>query len=1554
MKCYVFNGVTLTEAELYSKIKSELQNNPNLKNLKYAIFNIQEDTEKLIDEAHKKYNQPNSVGVHSFINMEHNLRQEDGSIAPRYLSPSYNLENRIINSIKKVKEENPNITTDEEARQEVLRQIAEEEGISDVGTLMHELFSIAVKARIDHGGQGCSSVEFLDALKQTKDKILNSKEYTDASGKHHNSLKTIMESNTPGGIDIDTIMSIIKKTCEDVEAAIFNGRDPRTKYKSEYEVATDELIGDITDEQGNPIKNVRGIIDLLIINPDGSVEVVDFKIASRPYNDWYAAKQADADYQLATYRQILAAHGINGNKVTLEVFPVYFPLGKMNQMKAEPVQNRTGVNTGSFSKYLDWDSGIYTKKIKQLIATKIVPLAYDDIDLDSKVSENIKSILGEYDLSNGEIKKATREEIIKSIWTSKIKDKVYYNVIDRVTGKRIAHPDKNYIIEAIDKMLPKLNSLYGQQVSTLLKEIKQFQATNNEKKEFELLNSSKNANIDIFNVLNGAFGKYCNSNYQTIEIPELLDLGILVFQNKSTGLVSVVRVTDKNIRTEITVCGNSTVLGKFASNFETSKMKLIQPLSSSIGNIQMIETMSAINTVAPLLQQCKIDTIELVNPQIGQREIGDLNTLKDNFKFLTGRASIDYNFDSILYTADTWEVMQNTLSTIIGEEGIDNDLRQIVSKVDTDTYTIQQKVSLIERCMQALENRYSQLRYTNFKDKRTFNTPQEKVYLILSMALLYYKDTPVQYDGKLSQWSFHFEEIIRLLGCPFLSQYKGTLNNGFKAVGFLQGLDMSTPADMPSQNLSALYQYWLISFQHIRKACLDSATYVNKITVDYFNRHGVSKTQRAVLNTSNVWENFIEKDQDGKYTKELRIINPAKLENKEDSLFLNQMLWEIQKYILPSITEEQRKWHYEEHSKEIDHLAPVLEAKDSGKYYYLPLRRATTFDRMRHLRDSGGLVGGLKKVWDNLQDDYDPRQLHTSAQKVMNSEFGEVTEMFNQYKISERARNRILESENVYDFEVDLNLLAIDVAFQNCRKQYFDEVLTHASAMATVFHYLNETTDQNFDAQLENLDDESKVMLKNEVAFKPELHDAAKAIGVAKRLNSLIVLGMRPLQFVKEITFGQFTNYSRAWALKGSGQSVSAASVFKANMLVWGLQVAGWMKSSIGDADLASFTLTQMLNKTYGIANEDLNMISKNNSLSRTGLKHGFSKYMYIFNSAPDFFNRMSLFTAKMIEDGCFDAHSIDKEGNLVYDIKKDKRFDKLVKLGLNSDSTNSEYLKQKSLYRAMVNQFMKEGFTKEDGSALDPMSENLYLPRAYTGKETLALKEVSDMAYGFYDHEAKSLNDHKFFGLVFKQFMAFWTAKVKLWTQAPGSITTRGKFVQVYENGKPVFVKYSEDANGKIVTEYTTENPNGDLEPLTQWEGEYVEGLIYSLGYTLRDIFTLKWSNIVGNPQRIGNLKLALHDILVGLILYNILRLIFSGGTGKTKDMEPIERTLVRAMQDTGPQGMWGLSIVPSFVSTFENLKTDIPNLFTEDPDVAGFLSRRFGAVKDITWSAQ
>jgi len=50
-------------------------------------------------------------------------------------------------------------------------------------------------------------------------------------------------------------------------------------------------------------------------------------------------------------------------------------------------------------------------------------------------------------------------------------------------------------------------------------------------------------------------------------------------------------------------------------------------------------------------------------------------------------------------------------------------------------------------------------------------------------------------------------------------------------------------------------------------------------------------------------------------------------------------------------------------------------------------------------------------------------------------------------------------------------------------------------------------------------------------------------------------------------------------------------------------------------------------------------------------------KAMFRFASRPDYYNRLTIFGAQMRGDGCFDAHSI-KDGKLVYDWTKDKRFD--------------------------------------------------------------------------------------------------------------------------------------------------------------------------------------------------------------------------------------------------------------------------------------------------------
>jgi hypothetical protein len=62
---------------------------------------------------------------------------------------------------------------------------------------------------------------------------------------------------------------------------------------------------------------------------------------------------------------------------------------------------------------------------------------------------------------------------------------------------------------------------------------------------------------------------------------------------------------------------------------------------------------------------------------------------------------------------------------------------------------------------------------------------------------------------------------------------------------------------------------------------------------------------------------------------------------------------------------------------------------------------------------------------------------------------------------------------------------------------------------------------------------------------------------------------------------------------------------------------------------------------------------------------------------------------------------------------------------------------------------------------------------RAYTTKQRNSIKEVADMAYGYYDHETKSLVDLGFFGLVYKQFQVFLTAKLNLWFK--GRPSTKG-----------------------------------------------------------------------------------------------------------------------------------------------------------------------------------
>jgi hypothetical protein len=57
----------------------------------------------------------------------------------------------------------------------------------------------------------------------------------------------------------------------------------------------------------------------------------------------------------------------------------------------------------------------------------------------------------------------------------------------------------------------------------------------------------------------------------------------------------------------------------------------------------------------------------------------------------------------------------------------------------------------------------------------------------------------------------------------------------------------------------------------------------------------------------------------------------------------------------------------------------------------------------------------------------------------------------------------------------------------------------------------------------------------------------------------------------------------------------------------------------------------------------------------------------------------------------------------------------------------------------------------------------------------------------------------------------------------------------------------------------------------------------------TLHDLFRLDFNSIRNNKYRLGNVALALHDLLIGMLLFAIFKWLFSGGTKKMSDIKPL-----------------------------------------------------------------
>jgi hypothetical protein len=245
----------------------------------------------------------------------------------------------------------------------------------------------------------------------------------------------------------------------------------------------------------------------------------------------------------------------------------------------------------------------------------------------------------------------------------------------------------------------------------------------------------------------------------------------------------------------------------------------------------------------------------------------------------------------------------------------------------------------------------------------------------------------------------------------------------------------------------------------------------------------------------------------------------------------------------------------------------------------------------------------------------------------------------------------------------------------------------------------------------------------------------------------------------------------------------------------------------------------------------------------RTG-QHGifnFENFAYKFTSRPDYYNRMTIIVAKMLEDGSWDAIEV-KDGKLEYNWKKDKRYYHLA-----NNLRGEDYDREKALLYANAKQFQLEHAMSKDGvTPFEINGDELPdLPGAYTTLEMESMKSLCDLIYGYYSHEKKSLIHYTMLGSMFMQMRTYWSGKKNQYL-APGGVRVRGNWEYVKNvEGEQMYYQV-EDGNIRYDKEFTTTNTGA---PVVQWKGQWQEGIIVTMADIMRDVYNKDGIMGIVNP---------------------------------------------------------------------------------------------------------
>ena len=1282
------------------------------------------------------------------------------------------------------------IESDEEFKQvrQKIESIWKQQGL--IGTVVHDIFDIFQK--------------------NYENKSLDESEIKKILESDSNAYKKLLKDFNN---DITTNDTFIKNV---IDRAIEFNEELKKQFGDNLMVIPEVTIrgAAIIDNKG---VKITGRMDLLVITPEGEINIIDYKCSPKPYNKYDDAKKLTFEYQLAVYRRILQQLGLNSEKgIRLWTVPVQFKDFGINENKV----TLSGIkfrDTRVFEELPNSNSTINAQRydtIENNLDNAFKSEYVEDVSADqvlSKTKNWIARVFPQY----ASITEVTDENVAKYLE----KRKVYNEETDTWGYKRYKNGDLLFpnckteaeLVSKVKKEWLDNRNRNLDRVKDLKIALKNSMSKNlGRSASFSVIYGQKDANAKKTpDWAQQILQRYANTRYEVVSTQPAYDaLGLILIRDKYTDRIDIIKVSSTYDLDASLSFGNErkTLLGNYMTDQSAKNLPESLVMQATRGNIELMETMYALNCLPTLFNNGNgfIGDIQVISPY---NEGGGANnkSLAWNFSRLMQLSSSKENSETDYFSygddnkpikmASFLQLAQDSLHRILYFRETDQRWANILESANQLDLAFGNKEKILNELYhlkEKLETQYNNLLSENINTSvyDDYTNPEIRLYAEVMLAIGEFGG--LKYTQQTKDHANYVEGNIM----------RAMLWDGFN------GNLTDNPGTLRSETLNQASHLVDVAYQNIRDQLFK---YKNEVESDFDNL----KSTNGRFDQEKLYRNLYDES----VTDDLIFKNP--FTNPD----LNDDERKVLKKVLLDITRRRKK----QPSMTIDELE--IEIENNPNTLLVPLIERSGKPVTKSL---GNFFGNLRDFFVNLS----PKNWKSEVVDKLNEAVAEeekddipstIWQFTNDIDASKNPEYRkdMIARRGLENFEFDLEMIALKHEYAYIQKNEVDKILPMLKALS--IHLANQgiILNDKFENDLSYIQNFIRAKIQNKtIENLQSLGKSKELVNDLMQTTSILALAFNPKQLY-QILDGLWKDIRLVIQYDDFTFQDFKDSFF------WVIQDV--MKGS-------ELSVAEGLNQLYGINDMDINALPSRYAKDTFGTDRLY-KAMFRFASRPDFYNRMTIFGAQMRSDGCFEAHSV-KDGKLIYDWSKDKRFDLVAKYGGDESKVPSSELKkyreQKSLYYTMAKEMVQDGTLNDDGTKFVLDFKNPKpLPKAYTVRQSESMKSLGDKIYGYYASEKKSLIQAFTLGAMIFQMNTFWSSKKNQYLSGRG-FTQEGRW-ENYEEPNPedpesptkYFYKYNEETGELDITNEDTG------VPVKVWKGNPTEGIVITLNHLVYDFIT-------------------------------------------------------------------------------------------------------------------